>query len=201
MIFNRFNRASRSGFSLLEVLISMGLFCVISLISMQYLQTSSLFREHNIAHLSKLRQFNISSNILRRDLFQALNVSQKNIYGEFYDSRVTGGKDNNVLRFTTVLPGYIEQMSLVKRIDYIFKDKTLFRYQFFSANPVNYSHRIESVLFEDIDKLLISFFDGRYWYQSWPNNSMQFNQVPELIKFNFLIDKSTYEFIFEFGKS
>ena len=187
------------GFSLLEVLISLGIFCIISSISFQYLQTTSIFRNNNQVELTQLRQFNLATSIIRNDLIHAINVQQKNMNGHFFDSHLNGGINNQILRFNSLVSYYMKQQPRLKRIDYVYENNVLKRYQFFNSNPVNDTQKFESVLFTNLEQLTVTFYDGLNWYTQWPNIFDHATSLPKLIQFNLTIEKKSYEFIFEVG--
>ena len=188
-----------TGFSLLEVLISLGIFCIISSISFQYLQTTSLFRNQNQIELTQLRQFNLATSIIRNDLMHAINVHPKNMNGYFFESHLNGGMNNKILRFSSLISYYMKHQPRLKRIDYVYENNVLKRYQFFNSNPVNDTQKLESILFTNLEQLTVIFYDGLNWYTQWPNILDHATTLPKLIQFNLIIEKKSYEFIFEVG--
>lgn len=67
------------GFTLIEVLVSIVILSIIAVVSTNFLQSSVDAREESSNKLQDLKEFNIASSIVRRDMRQILNVPIREI--------------------------------------------------------------------------------------------------------------------------
>ena len=125
------------GFTLIEVLVSLVILSLITVISSSILQ-SSLDIERTVSQrLHSARSLNFSSIIVKRDIRQAINVPLRDNYGNFLNGVMIGSNIDNKILFNTRIKSISNETSPIKRIEYILEEGTFKRKQFYSANPYN----------------------------------------------------------------
>lgn len=123
------------GFTLIEVLVSLVILSLITVISSSILQ-SSLDIERTVSQrLHSARSLNFSSIIVKRDIRQAINVPLRDNYGNFLNGVMIGSNIDNKILFNTRIKSISNETSPIKRIEYILEEGTFKRKQFYSANP------------------------------------------------------------------
>ena len=105
------------GFTLIEVLISVIIITIITLVSTNILQSSLTIRESTFKSLDEVKKFNLASSIIRRDLRQSLNVPMRSFYGEDYDATFLSIEGSRSMIFSSLVESGTLQNSLVKRIE------------------------------------------------------------------------------------
>ena len=65
---------NKKGFTLIEVLVSIVILSIIAIVSTNFLQSSITAREEGAKKLQNIKELNIASSIVRRDMRQILNV-------------------------------------------------------------------------------------------------------------------------------
>jgi hypothetical protein len=126
-----------------------------------------------------------------------MNIPLRDFYGNFIEGTLVG--DNLIKRvsFNTRIKTISDKSSPIKRIEYILKDDTFIRKQFYSGNPYSDEDFFDSELIEDVSDLNIGFMHNRQWHSKWPINKNTQKKIPELIKFEFETSGKTYTWIME----
>ena len=185
------------GFTLIEVLFSLVILSIITIITTNILQSSLETEKISTERLENTRSLNSSSIVIKRDLRQIMNIPLRDFYGNFIDGTMVG--DNLVKRvsFNTRIKTISDKSSPIKRIEYILKDDTFIRKQFYSGNPYSEEDFFDSELIEDVSDLNIGFMHNRQWHSKWPINKNTQKKIPELIRFEFETSGKTYTWIME----
>ncbi|MDG2229494.1 MAG: type II secretion system protein GspJ [Gammaproteobacteria bacterium] len=183
------------GFTLIEVLISVIIITIITLVSTNILQSSLTIRESTFQSLDEVKKFNLASSIIRRDLRQSLNVPMRSFYGEDYDATFLSIEGSNNMIFSSLVETGTLQNSLVKRIEYFHENDSFYRRQYFSDNPYMEEDYFESILFENFDELNLSFSDGNDWSDYWPKDAITSRKIPRLVRINLSSNNKSLEWI------
>ena len=69
------------GFTIIEVLISLVILSIITLITSNILKSSLDTQYQTSSHLNKIKDINLSSSKIRRDLRQIVNITSRDFYG------------------------------------------------------------------------------------------------------------------------
>ena len=72
--------------------------------------------------------------------------------------------------------------SSISRIEYLFDDKKFIRRVYFTADPYDYDDYIDSVIFNNIDDVEISFLVDNRWFTEWPAGQTAAYMIPKLVK-------------------
>lgn len=191
----RNNKNLRSGFTLIEVLIAIIIMTVIAVISTNILQSSLSSREFTNQSLERIKKINLASNLVRRDFRQSVNVPMKDLYGQPLKATFLSPEGSKRIIFTVLVNRYSEETSGVRRVEYLFNESSFIRRQYFAGNPYSSSDYSESVLFEDIDDVKISFSDGIKWVNSWPLDELTQRSIPRLIQIQLMQNNKSIEWI------
>tara|TARA_Y100000389_G_scaffold150824_1_gene150450 strand:- start:3402 stop:3998 length:597 start_codon:yes stop_codon:yes gene_type:complete len=183
---------NKNGFTIIEVLVSLIILSMIAIVSSSILQSSLESHKETSEHLNSIKELNLASTIIRRDLRHIANVSSKDFYGnKIFGSLVSLPNENNLM-FTSSVKSLSNDVSDLKRIHYQIEDNNLIRKQFFSSNPYNQDSFTESKLIHDLDELNISFLNENKWQQSWPTSTITAKKIPTLIKIEFRLKNKKY---------
>ena len=185
------------GFTLIEVLVSLVILSMITIISSNILQSSLETEQISSERLQSARALNFSSIILRRDIRQIINVPLRDYYGDPINGTFLGSNDDKRISFNSKIKSISNEISPIKRIEYVLDDNKLIRKQFFSSNPYDSSENIETNFIDDISELDIKFMYERRWYDKWPVSPVTERQIPTLIKLEFKKNGNEYIWIIE----
>ena len=181
------------GFTLIEVLVSLVILSMITIISSNILQSSLETERISSERLQSARALNFSSITLRRDIRQIINVPLRDYYGNPIKGTFSGSNADKRISFNSKIKSISNEISPIKRIEYVLDDNKLIRRQFFSSNPYDSNENIESNFIEEISDLDIRFMHDRNWHDRWPINPVTERTIPTLVKLEF--KKSGKEYI------
>tara|TARA_B100001059_G_scaffold28767_1_gene23307 strand:+ start:903 stop:1496 length:594 start_codon:yes stop_codon:yes gene_type:complete len=185
------------GFTLIEVLFSLIILSIITIITTNILQSSLETEKISTERLENTRSLNSSSIVIKRDLRQIMNIPLRDFYGNFIEGTFVGDNLIKRISFNTRIKTISDKSSPIKRIEYILKDDTFIRKQFYSSNPYSDEDFFDSELIEDVSDLNIEFMHNRQWHSKWPINKNTQKKIPELIRFEFETSGKTYIWIME----
>ena len=185
------------GFTLIEILVSMVILSIITIITSNILQSSLETERLSTEKLQSARALNFSSITLRRDIRQIINVPLRDYYGNPIKGTFSGSNIDKRISFNSKIKSISNEISPIKRIEYVLDDNRLTRKQFFSSNPFDSSENINSNFLEDISELDIKFMFEKKWHDKWPISSDTETKIPTLIRFEFKKSGKDYLWIIE----
>jgi type II secretion system protein J len=186
---------NNKGFTIIEVLVTLIILSMIAIITSNILQSSLESEKESTQRLNSIKELNLASSILRRDIRQIANVSIKDFYGnKMYGTFISELNSDNLM-FTTKVKSFSNTVSPFKRVQYVVEDKNFVRKQYYSTNPYNEDEYTKSIIINDIDKLQLSFLNENKWHQSWPVSPITSKKIPTLIKIEFSLDDKDYNWI------
>ena len=186
---------NNKGFTIIEVLVTLIILSMIAIITSNILQSSLESEKESTQRLNSIKELNLASSILRRDIRQIANVSIKDFYGnKMYGTFISELNSDNLM-FTTKVKSFSNEVSPFKRVQYVVEDKNFVRKQYYSSNPYNQDEYAKSIIINDIDKLQLSFLNENKWHQSWPVSPITSKKIPTLIKIEFSLDNKDYNWI------
>jgi type II secretion system protein J len=186
---------NKNGFTIIEVLVTLIILSMIAVISSNILQSSLASESESSERLNAIKELSLASSILRRDIRQLVNVPIKDFYGnKIYGTFISELGSENIM-FTTKVKSFSNDVSPLKRIQYIVEDNNLLRRQYFSSNPYSADDYISSTIINDIKDIQISFLYENKWHQSWPISLITSKKIPTLIKIEFIVDNKEYNWI------
>ena len=189
------NNKSNQGFTLIEVLISIVIVTIITIVSTNILQSSLSSRDATFKVLNQVQQFNLASTMMRRDLRQAINVPMRDFYGNNFNATFLSPQGSNQLMFTTFIQDEDLSVSNVRRIEYLYDENKFFRRQYYVDNPYLNEDYFQTDLFEEIDDFRVSFSNGNKWVNHWPIDPITERTIPTLVRIQFVKETKTFEWI------
>lgn len=186
---------SKKGFTIIEVLVTLIILSMIAIISSNILQSSLESEKVSSQRLYSIKELNLASSILRRDIRQIANVSIKDFYGNKINGTFISELGSENLMFTTKVKSFSNEVSPLKRVQYVIENKNFIRKQYYSSNPYNQDEYTKSIIINDIDNLKLSFLNENKWHQSWPVSPITSKKIPTLIKIDFRLDNKDYSWV------
>lgn len=164
--------ANVKGFTLLEVLLAIGITAMIGLGSWQILHSAIRASESTQARLQELNALQKTMLIISRDLRQIISRSIRDEYGD-YQAALTTKNEFYVLEFSRV--GWRNPMddprSGIQRVAYELSDNTLVRHYW---NVLDRSQDTESIsrdLIENVNDIKLRFLNEKGgWVDQWPSS-------------------------------
>ena len=188
---------NKKGFTIIEVLVSLIILSIIAVISSNILQSSLDTERNTTKHLNSIKELNLSSSILRRDIRQIVNIPSRDFFGNTLYGTFVSIENSEAIMFNTKVKSLSNKVSPIKRVEYILEKDVLFRRQYYSSNPYDQNDYVESVMLESLENLNFTFMYENKWYSSWPVSSITARKIPTLIKLEFLINNRVYSWLVE----
>ncbi len=160
------------GFTLVEVLVSLFIFSILSAASLAVL-TSVLGSKDLMAEKSnELRQRATLRILLKSDFANTIAVPKTDAFGQPQPVIFFGGSlgDERFLSLSRIgwdNPGGIERRSGLQAVEYVLRDKTLVRQIRARFNPVAATPVLEQSLIGEVERVILSFYDGENWEDNW----------------------------------
>ncbi len=147
------NPHNEAGFTLVEVLISLFIFAIITAGTMTALTQSLRGKDRLAASMEALNQFNSARSILRSDMSAlTLRPSRDELGGMNPYVLTTDGEA--LLSFTrrgTQNPSGLEARGDLERVEYHFEDGALIRRSYLHENPAQLAASLDRILLEDLE--------------------------------------------------
>ena len=154
---------NKKGFTLIEVLVSIVILSIIAIVSTNFLQSSISAREEGAKKLQNIKELNIASSIVRRDMRQILNVPIRDYFGNNLKGNFIADTISNSIVFTTLVNSSFST-SRVRRVEYLYQDKKFIRRQYFADNPYSYEEYFETTVLDEVTDIEFSYMTNRKWY-------------------------------------
>ena len=185
------------GFTIIEVLVSLAILSMIALVSSNILKSSLATEQQTKQHLDSIKELNLASTIIRRDIRQIVNVSSKDFYGNDMYGTFISPINSQSLMFSSNIKSLSDEISPIKRIQYELVDGTLNRKQFFSSNPYEPDDYTNTELINNIDYIEFTYLYENSWHESWPISLITSKKIPTLIKIEFSKQNKDYSWIID----
>ena len=186
---------NNKGFTIIEILISLVILSIIAIVSSNILKSSLDTEQETSLRLNSIKELNLASTIIRRDLRQVVNVNSKDFYGNNLYGTFISKVNSQDLIFNSNIKSLFNEVSPIKRIQYKIADNNFIRKQYFSSNPYDQNDFIKIELIKNIDNLRFSFFHENSWHEAWPVSKDTSNQIPILVKIEFTKENKEYSWI------
>ena len=163
------------GFTLLELLIAMSIFSLISIMAFSGLRSVLFNKEIIDVELQRLTEIQRSFLNLSRDISQAINRPIRDELGSS-QAALTGGQnlDSIFLQFTR--SGWRnparQTRSQLQRVAYSFEDNQLIRIYWYHLDHLQSSAPIRRVLLTGVENIEVRYLDTE-WVTSWPDLNQQ----------------------------
>ncbi len=160
-----------SGFTLLELLVAMAVFAIMSVMAYSGLSSVLTAREQTDEAAERLGEIQIAMNIIQRDLEQAVNRDVRSEFGDRLRAFRVIEDGEPRLEFTRT--GYRNPVLLprsnMQRVGYGVEEKTLQRWQWTVLDRAQDTVPGKFILLENVDTLEFRFLDAKGgWHTVWP---------------------------------
>ena len=171
----------KKGFTLIEVLISLVILSIIAIVSTNFLQSSIDLRNQSKSKVDDIKVFNLGVSTIRRDLMSTVNLPMRDNFGNQLPNFM-GSNSEKKITFLGFINRIDSSRSSISRIEYLFDDTKFIRRVYFTADPYDYDDHIDSVIFDNIDDVEISFLSDNRWFTEWPAGQTAAYKIPKLVK-------------------
>ena len=171
----------KKGFTLIEVLISLVILSIIAIVSTNFLQSSIDLRNQSKSKVDDIKVFNLGVSTIRRDLMSTVNLPMRDNFGNQLPNFIGSNTDKKIT-FLGFINRIDSSRSSISRIEYLFDDTKFIRRVYFTADPYDYDDHIDSVIFDNIDDVEISFLSDNRWFTEWPTGQTAAYKIPKLVK-------------------
>jgi general secretion pathway protein J len=159
------------GFTLLELLVALSVFAIMSVMAYSGLRSVLTAREQTDAAADRLGEIQIAMNILQRDIQQAVNREVRAEYGDHKDAFQVVEDGEPRLELTRA--GYRNPMQLprsnLQRVGYGLEEKVLYRWNWPVLDRAQDTLPTKNVLLNDVENLEFRFLDVKGgWHTEWP---------------------------------
>ena len=174
MMFIRVQNAKKqNGFTLLELLVALGIFAVLAAMAYSGLNSVMTARQVTNQHADRLSQLQMAFLWLGRDVEQAIDRLIRDEYGVEQPAMLgveTGRYQLELTRTGWRNPAGRARSNL-QRVAYGIRDGNLMRAYWNVLDRAQDSEPLESVMLDGVEKLELRFLNANNsWQDSWPSN-------------------------------
>ena len=191
----------RSGFTLVELLVAIAIFAVLSALGWKVFDYLIKIKERNTQHEQRLGQLQEAYQQVLRDTVQILPITA-NVAGQVQPAVML---QNGQLTFskTGVTDPLMQGIPPEERVEYIYKadEKKLYRYKYKNLNQTGNDQPETSVLLDSVDQFQIMLLNPNEMAQ-WPevvlseNDVTQAKILPHGLKINLTVNEVSYVWVF-----
>ncbi len=172
----------QAGFTLLEVLIAIGITALIGLGAWQVLSSAISSSDRTQVHLEDLNQVQKAMLIMKRDLAQIIGRSIRDEYGD-YQNALDSRSEFYKVQFSRV--GWRnpldDKRSEIQRVAYELEDDKLVRHYWTVLDQTQDSESVRKVLLRGLESLSFRFMtDSAAWLEKWPGEEDESEKSPDL---------------------
>lgn len=165
---------SQAGFTLLELLIAIVIFTILTTITYSGLKAILDTEQHTTQELERLSKLQLGFNLIQRDLEQVVSRPVRDEFGDSLPPLRSGDYTGLLLEFTR--GGYPNPMELprsgLQRIAYQLEDEVFYRVTWPSLDRAQETPARRTPLFEKVKEASVRYFDQQMKPQeSWPPTS------------------------------
>jgi len=186
----------KKGFTLIEVLISLVILSIIAIVSTNFLQSSIDLRKSSKSKVDDIKVFNLGVSTIRRDLMSVVNLPMRDNFGNQLPNFIGSNTDKKIT-FLSFINRIDSSRSSISRIEYLFDDTKFIRRVYFTADPYDYDDYIDSVIFNNIDDVEMSFLIDNRWFTEWPAGQTAAFIIPKLVKIEINDNDRDFEIIID----
>ncbi|ALP54306.1 hypothetical protein Tel_14775 [Candidatus Tenderia electrophaga] len=161
----------QQGFTLLELVIAIGIFALMSAMAYGGLNSALNTRQHADAQADRLARLQKAMLIMSRDVEQAIGREVRNNYGDPEPPLRGGGYGSLILEFSRSgrANPMGQQRSHLQRIAYLVAEDRLLRQMWPVLDRAVDTTPYEGVLLEEVEQMDIRFMDDNHeWQPQWP---------------------------------
>lgn len=168
------------GFTLLELMIALGIFALMSTLAYQGLSVAQTSQQTVMAKMDDLKHLQMTWQILQQDFANLVDRPIRDEFGDPHPGLTT--EDDDLVTFTRTrnvgIPITNTRDQALIRIGYKLEDDTLIRQIWPVLDPADATTPMDQSLYSPIDNLQIRFLhpDG-HWTEQWPPSSLGLNDI------------------------
>jgi len=191
----------RSGFTLVELLVAIAIFAVLSALGWKVFDYLIKIKERNTQHEQRLGQLQEAYQQVLRDTVQIVPITA-NVAGQVQPAVML---QNGQLTFSKagVTDPLMQGIPPEERVEYIYKadEKKLYRYKYKNLNQTGNDQPETSVLLDSVDQFQIMLLNPNEMAQ-WPevvlseNDVTQAKILPHGLKINLTVNEVSYVWVF-----
>ncbi|MDJ0807234.1 MAG: type II secretion system minor pseudopilin GspJ [Gammaproteobacteria bacterium] len=177
---SRCRPGDEGGFTLLELLVAITVFSILSTITYGGLKTVLDAEQQTRKHLDRLSQVQIGLNLVQRDIEQASARPIRDEFGDTLPAMRSGSLTGMLLELTH--GGYVNPLdrkrSNLQRVAYLLEDNILYRLVWPALDRAQDTSPRKSILLEEVDSMEITYFDQLMEPQKeWPKPNIRNDQT------------------------
>ncbi len=171
------NRSSQYGFTLLEVIVAVALFAIISTVTFSALKITLDSREQTDKQLDRLQELQMTFTLIGRDLRQIVNRPIRDLFGS-EKGPLVGGSTLEFTRSGWRNPAQ-HQRSHLQRVGYGVVEEDLVRLSWWVLDRSESSESVSVAMLHDVQALEVRFLDSQQeWQTQWPVSSSNLGGSP-----------------------
>ncbi|RMH21722.1 MAG: type II secretion system protein GspJ [Gammaproteobacteria bacterium] len=173
-------RSSIQGFTLLELMIALGIFALMSTLAYQGLSVAQTSQQAVMAKMDDLKALQMTWQLLQQDLANLVDRPIRDEFGDPHPGLTT--EDDGLLSFTRTrnvgVPITRTHDQALVRIGYKIEDQTLIRQIWPALDPAEAITPVDQPLYPSVDNIQIRFLhtDGQ-WLDHWPPANLGLNDL------------------------
>ncbi len=151
-----------SGFTLIEMLVALAIFSLLSAGAMMAMFTSMRTKTHMDQSVDRITEIETARALMKSDLSNLILRENRDPYGGQEPYLISGGAET-LLSFTRTgreNPGGLEKRGGLQRVAYVFEDNQLIRRSYAVDNPAPQTQLRDRVLIDDLENVRIAFEDN-----------------------------------------
>ena len=161
--------SSFRGFTLIEMVVAIAIFAVVSVLAYGGLNHVLKNQEHIQDSAKRLKNLQLTFRYLERDVGQIIDRSVRNQYGDTQFAFV--GDEDKAVSFTH--SGWRNPANLVRsklqRVTYELSEDTLKRYNWAQLDGAIAEEYFTTNLLDDVESISMRYMDpNRQWHDTWP---------------------------------
>ncbi|WP_168460257.1 type II secretion system minor pseudopilin GspJ [Acinetobacter sp. A1] len=193
--------SARKGFTLVELLVAIAIFAVLSALGWKVFDYLSKVKDRNAMHEANLEQLQESYQQILRDTLQAVPLAA-NVKGQQQPALVLQNGRFNFSK-TGVTDPLQQGISPNERVEYQYRadEKKVYRLKYRNLHQTGHDQPESSVLLDQVDAFEIMVLNPQT-LNSWPENPINPNQTEQLrllpkgVKINLTVRDVQYEWVF-----
>jgi general secretion pathway protein J len=167
----QYSKQKAQGFTLLELVVAMAIFAIMSAIAYSGLNNVLIARQQTEVHSEQLHQLQLTMTWFARDIEQIVDRGIRNEYGEFVAPVVGNDFEGYILELTR--GGWRnpanQPRSHLQRVAYLVRDEQLVRAYWRVLDRAEDSKAYENVLLDGVKEVEIRYMaQDEEWVTSWP---------------------------------
>ncbi len=159
-----------AGFTLLELLIALAIFAILSTLAYGSLRSALFNREQSLQRTEQLTKLQMAFMFISRDLEQVVNRPIRNTYGDTQQALFT---PQQTYRLEFTRSGWNNpartRRSTLQRVAYGIEDGVLMRYSWWMLDRTDEKPTLSQPLLDGVGEFELRFLDDKKeWSKAWP---------------------------------